>query len=250
MQHPKVAIVTGAATGIGRACAERLARDGFSVVLNYRSRKAEMDTLVASLAGDHLTVQGDISEPEAASGLIEAAIAKYGRVDVLVNSAGVFEEHDVTSLDYEQWQASWTHTLQTNLTGPMNASFCAAKHMMKQRSGKIINITSRGAFRGEPNAPAYGASKSGLNSASQSLAKALGSYGIHVFAVAPGWVETPMVSTYLSGPSGDEIRQQTPLGRTARPEEIANVVSFLAADGSDYLTGSIIDVNGASYLRN
>jgi len=250
MQRPKVAIVTGAATGIGRACAERLARDGFSVVLNYRSRKAEMDTLVASLAGDHLTVQGDISNPDAASGLIEAAIGKYGRVDVLVNSAGVFEEHDIASLDYATWQSSWAHTLQTNLAGPMNACFCAAKHMMKQQSGKIINISSRGAFRGDPHAPAYGASKSGLNSASQSLAKALGSYGIYVFAVAPGWVETPMVASYLSGASGNEIRQQTPLGRTARPEEIANVVSFLAADGSDYLTGSIIDVNGASYLRN
>ena len=121
--------------------------------------------------------------------------------------------------------------------------------MMKSGSGKIINITSRGAFRGEPNAPAYGASKAGLNAFSQSMAQALAPHNIFVYAVAPGFVETDMSASLLCGPKGDAIRAQSPLNRVARSEEVARVVLFLATEGTDYLTGCIIDVNGASYLR-
>jgi len=121
---------------------------------------------------------------------------------------------------------------------------------MKSGGGKIINITSRGAFRGEPDAPAYGASKAGLNAFSESMAQALAPHNIFMYAVAPGFVETDMAASVLSGPGGDAIRAQSPLNRVARPEEVAGVVLFLAAEGTDYLTGSIIDVNGASYLRS
>ncbi|MCH6573537.1 MAG: SDR family oxidoreductase [Proteobacteria bacterium] len=117
-------------------------------------------------------------------------------------------------------------------------------------SRKIINISSRGAFRGEPNAPAYGASKAGLNSMSQSLAQALAGSDIMVYAIAPGFVETEMAFALLDGPDGDAIRAQSPLGRAAKPAEIANTIAFLAGPDTDYLTGTIIDINGASYLRN
>jgi len=121
--------------------------------------------------------------------------------------------------------------------------------MLNINGGKIINITSRGAFRGEPEAPAYGASKAGQNAMSQSLAKALAPFNIYVYAVAPGWVETDMSTEFLAGPEGENILKQSPLGRIAKPEEIASAVLFLASKDADYMTGSIIDINGASYLR-
>jgi len=249
--NPKVAIVTGAATGIGKASAIALSRDGYSVVLNYRSRDRQMASVMSELSsGDHLSIRGDISRPDEVNELVEETVSRFGRIDVVVNAAGVFSEHELTTVDYQAWQASWEENISVNLLAPMNVSFCAAQHMLKARSGKIINITSRGAFRGEPDAPAYGASKSGLNSASQSLARALGPHGISVYAIAPGWVNTPLAEPYLQGAGGDAIRAQSPLGRVAEPEEIAHIVAFLARDGCEYMTGSIIDANGASFFRN
>lgn len=122
--------------------------------------------------------------------------------------------------------------------------------MIEHGGGRIVNVSSRGAFRGEPDAPAYGASKAGLNSMSQSLARALAPHNIFVGVVAPGWVETDMAADYLNGENGDSIRAQSPLGRVAKPEEVAYAVLFLASDGAEFATGTIIDVNGASYLRS
>jgi NAD(P)-dependent dehydrogenase (short-subunit alcohol dehydrogenase family) len=133
--------------------------------------------------------------------------------------------------------------------GPAHLSFHVIRHMLNAGGGKIINITSRGALRGEPNAPAYGASKAGLNAFSQSMAQAMAPHNIFIYAVAPGFVETDMAASELAGPEGDAIRAQSPLNRVARPAEVARVVLFLAGRGTDYLTGGIIDVNGASYLR-
>ncbi len=133
--------------------------------------------------------------------------------------------------------------------GPAHLSYHVARHMIKNGGGKIINITSRGAFRGEPDAPAYGASKAGLNAFSQSMALALAPHNIFMYAVAPGFVETDMTASLLTSPAGDAIRAQSPLNRVARPAEVARAVMFLAAEGTDFLTGGIIDVNGASYLR-
>jgi NAD(P)-dependent dehydrogenase (short-subunit alcohol dehydrogenase family) len=127
--------------------------------------------------------------------------------------------------------------------------YCAAQHMIGQGNGRIVNISSRGAFRGEPDAPAYGASKAGLNSMSQSLAKYLAPYNIFVGVVAPGFVETDMAQETLAGPEGDDIRNQSPFKRVAKPEEVAYATLFLASEGAEFMTGAIIDVNGASYLR-
>jgi NAD(P)-dependent dehydrogenase (short-subunit alcohol dehydrogenase family) len=123
------------------------------------------------------------------------------------------------------------------------------QHMKENGGGKIVNVSSRGAFRGEPDAPAYGASKAGLNALSQSMALALAPHNIFVYVVAPGFVETDRIAPLLSGPRGDAIRAQSPFGRVAYPEEVANTVLFLASEGTDYLTGCIVDINGASYLR-
>ena len=172
-----------------------------------------------------------------------------GGIDILVNNAGIFEAHPVDEVSYEDWQHHWQRTLAVNLVGPANLCWHAVRHMRESGGGRIVNISSRGAFRGEPHCPAYGASKAGLNALTQSLAQQLAPLGIFVGAVAPGFVETDMASAVLDGPGGDAVRNQSPLGRVAKPEEVAHAVLFLASSGAEFSTGTVIDVNGASYLR-
>lgn len=248
-QH--VALVTGASRGIGRAVAEELARGGHRVAVHYRrSRAAARETLETLDNGPHALFQADVADPVAAGELVNEVERQLGPIAILVNNAGVFEEHRLAETTYEEWREHWRTTLDTNLLGPANLTYLVARRMMRREGGRIVNISSRGAFRGEPDAPAYGASKAGLNSLGQSMARALAPHGIFVFGVAPGWVETEMAADHLGGPQGDAIRAQSPLQRAARPEEIARLVAFLAGDGTDYLTGCIVDVNGASYLRS
>jgi 3-oxoacyl-[acyl-carrier protein] reductase len=180
--------------------------------------------------------------------MVDAAAEHLGGIDVLVNNAGVFVAHPITEVSYEEWQSAWQATLGVNLTGAANVTWCAVQHM--GRGGRIVNVSSRGAFRGEPGQPAYGASKAGLNAFGQSLAKWLAPHGISVGTVAPGYVETEMAARVLAGPSGDELRAQSPFGRVARPDEIAAAVVYLASPAAEWASGSIIDLNGASYLRS
>jgi NAD(P)-dependent dehydrogenase (short-subunit alcohol dehydrogenase family) len=172
-----------------------------------------------------------------------------GHIDILVNNAGVFIEHKIREIDYENWQRSWDKVIKTNLLGPANLTYWASRHMMARGGGRIVNVSSRGAFRGEPDAPAYGASKAGLNAMSQSLAKALAPHKVYICVVAPGWVDTDMATRALSGEQAAEIRDQMPLGRVAQPDEVARTVLFLCSEGTESLTGCIVDINGASYLR-
>jgi NAD(P)-dependent dehydrogenase (short-subunit alcohol dehydrogenase family) len=181
--------------------------------------------------------------------MTEKGIGEMGQIDVLVNNAGIYIDHPIADIGFDGWRDAWQATLATNLVGPANLSYCVARHMMERGGGRIVNVSSRGAFRGEPDGPAYGASKAGLNAMSQSLAKALAPHNVFVFVVAPGFVETDMAAETLTGPMGDAVRNQSPLGRVARPEDIARTVLFLASEGSEFLTGCIVDVNGASYLR-
>jgi NAD(P)-dependent dehydrogenase (short-subunit alcohol dehydrogenase family) len=191
----------------------------------------------------------DLRQADQVSQLVDSTVELTGQLNILVNNAGVHIEHPPFDVSYEEWQDAWQKTITTNLIGPANLSWCAAQQMKQHGGGKIINISSRGAFRGEPTGPAYGASKAGLNAFGQSLAKGVGGENVFVFTVAPGFVETEMAARTLAGPRGDFLRGESPLGRVARPEEVANTVLFLASPGSEFLTGCIIDVNGASYLR-
>ncbi len=246
----QVALVTGASGGVGSAIAMTLAENGAKVAVHYHSDEAGAQKTVKALAAESAKAfQADITEPPAAQSLITDVVAEYGCIDILVNNAGIFDLHPPAKLNYAEWQQAWQRTLDTNLLGPAMLSFCAVEEMKKRDGGRIVNITSRGAFRGEPDAPAYGASKAGLNAMSQSLAKAYAGDSIFVFAVAPGFVETDRVAPILNGPDGDDVRNQSPLGRVAKPEEVARTVLFLASKGSEFLTGCIVDVNGASYLR-
>jgi NAD(P)-dependent dehydrogenase (short-subunit alcohol dehydrogenase family) len=246
----KRALVTGGSRGIGRAVAQAFAERGAKVAINYLSnRGAAEETLGEMPGGPHTTLQGDVADPASARRLVAASVEAFGGLDIVVNNAGIWVDHVLENVDYDEWQAAWARVLQANLVGPANVSYCAARHMIEHGGGRIVNVSSRGAFRGEPDGPAYGASKAGLNAMSQSLARRLAPHGIFVGVVAPGFVDTDLASRVLEGPMGDEIRAQSPLGRVARPEEVASAVLFLAAEGSEFSTGAIIDVNGASYLR-
>lgn len=247
----KVVFITGAAQGIGRVIAQQFAERGASVAIHYHTNRERAEQTFASLSGGpHSLIQANITDSEAVRQMVEQVLIERGRIDILVNNAAIFEAHPIAQVSYGDWQASWMRTMNTNLIGAANVSFCAAQQMIKQGNGRIINVSSRGAFRGEPDAPAYGASKAGLNAMSQSLAQALAPHNIFVYAVAPGFVETERVAYRLDGAEGEGIRNQSPLKRVAKPEEVARTVLFLASEGTDFLTGGIIDVNGASYLRS
>ncbi len=245
-----VMIVTGASRGIGRQIAVELAHRGATVVVHYNGNREMALATLEKLEGDsHVLVQADLSDVNAAGLLIDEAIGKTGRLDVLINNAAIYAFHPIATTPFHDWQKSWEKTISTNLLGPVHLSYHAARKMMKSGGGRIINITSRGAFRGEPDAPAYGASKAALNACSQSLAQALAPHNIFVYAIAPGFIETDMAAMVLNGPKGDSIRAQSPLNRVGSPLEIAEVAAWLAVQAPEYLTGCIIDVNGASYLR-
>ena len=244
-------LITGAAGGIGRAAARAFAAAGANLALHVRKDLEKGERLAKQLPGSgHKTFAAELADPGACDKLITAVAQHYGRLDVLVNNAGIYEVRPVKDLPYAEWQATWQRTLAANLTGPANLCFLAAHVMRKQGGGKIINISSRGAFRGEPDAPAYGASKAGLNQMSQSLAQALAPFNIFVGVVAPGFVHTDMAAEILDGPAGEAIKKQSPLNRVTTPEEVAQAVLRLAADGMMAATGCILDINGASYLRS
>jgi 3-oxoacyl-[acyl-carrier protein] reductase len=246
----RVVLVTGGSRGIGRAIALMFAANGDTIALHYHKDTASATKTLTDLQGTtHRRFKADLSQPGDAERLVDEVLDSMKRIDVLVNNAATFEQHPIADVKFEAWVRSWEQTLGTNLLGAAHVSYCAAQAMMHQGGGKIINISSRGAFRGEPDAPAYGASKAGMNAMSQSLAKALAPHNIMVYAIAPGWVDTDMAAPYLEGTGGDAIRTQSPLGRIGTPDEIARTAFFLASEGTDYLTGCIIDVNGASYLR-
>jgi 3-oxoacyl-[acyl-carrier protein] reductase len=243
-------LVTGASRGIGRAVAQAFAARGDRIAVHYRASAAAAEGVLAELPGSgHLVVRADLADPRAVRRMVDEAAAGLDGLDVLVNNAGIYEPHPITDVSYEQWQAAWRDTLGVNLVGPVNATWCAVRHMIPRGGGRIINVTSRGAFRGEPRHPAYGASKAGLNSFGQSMARHLAPHGIAVASVAPGYVETDMTTQELASPRGDAIRGQSPFGRVGRPEEIAAAVVWLASAEAEWASGTVVDLNGASYLR-
>ena len=246
----KVVLVTGGSGGIGRTICRRFAERGARVWAHFNSREeAAAETLDGLPGGPHRAVRSDLRQAASVKAMVDRVAVEGGSIDILVNNAGVFARHPPLTVGWEEWCDVWDRTLATNLTGAAHASYCAAKHMAAGGGGRIINVSSRGAFRGEPESPAYGASKAGLNALSQSLASALAPHGIYVFAVAPGFVETAMAREYLTGEMAEAICRQSPLGRVATTEDVAYWVLCLADEAASFATGAIVDVNGASYLR-
>jgi len=267
MSRPTTALVTGASRGIGRCIVQQLSARGVRVAVHYNQNKEKAEEVLASLSGEgHILVQADLGDAAACSTLWQEVISAFGSVDILVNNAGYYANHPALTTDYATWQVEWERTMATNLYGPANLTHLAANSMTAAASsptatatgmasdpafgrGRIVNVSSRGAFRGEPTACAYGASKAGLNSMSQSMALAMAPHGVYIYCVAPGWVETDMSKDALAGPGGAIVNAQHPLGRVASPDEVAKTCIFCALDAPAAMTGCVIDVNGASYLR-
>jgi 3-oxoacyl-[acyl-carrier protein] reductase len=247
-------LVTGASRGIGAAIASALAAAGHRVAVHAGRDRAAAERVRDALPGaGHLAVTGDLSAPETCQRVVAEVVDGLGDLDVLVNNAGVFTAHPIESTSYSDWQQAWRTTLELNLVAPANLAWLAVEHLLHRPAGpaggRLISIGSRGAYRGEPNTTAYGASKAGLHALTQSLAVALAPHGILAAAVAPGFVQTEMAREVLDGPGGDAVRAQSPFGRVARPDEIATTVAWLATEAPVWISGTVLDANGASYLR-
>ena len=242
----KLAVVTGGGRGIGAAVARALAQRGCRVLITYRSNvDAATDTMMALPGDGHDARQCDVTDADAVAQLFEDVDA-----DIVVNNAAIYEESRFLDSTFEDWQRVWRDTIEANLVGPANVIFHAGRSMAKRGGGVIVCVSSRGAFRGEPTAPAYGASKAGLNQLSQSAAKALAPSNVVVGVVAPGFVDTAMAAEVLNGPRGDAIRGDSPFNRVASVDEVAEAVLYFTSPHAKWSSGAIIDVNGASYLRS
>ncbi|MER5254658.1 SDR family oxidoreductase [Streptomyces sp. NPDC002855] len=247
-------LISGASRGLGRALAQAFAENGDRVAVHYGSREEDARATLASLAGDgHVLVGGDLSDPAGAADVAERAAAVaggLGGLDVLVNNAAVNLPHPLADTSYEDWADLWQRHVAVNLLATANLSHLAARRMIDQGTGgRIVNIGSRGAFRGEPDHPAYGATKAAVHALGQSLAVSLAPYGIAVASVAPGFFETERVAHRLSGDEGAAIRAQSPFGRAGTAEEIAAAVLWLASPVAEWASGTVLDLNGASHLR-
>ncbi|SFK32735.1 NAD(P)-dependent dehydrogenase, short-chain alcohol dehydrogenase family [Amycolatopsis sacchari] len=246
-------LVTGAASGLGRAVAHAFADRGDRVAVHYNSNRADAETTLKALPGKgHTLVQGDITT--APQRIADTAEEALGGVDVLVNNAAVVTTnataHPLADTSFEHWQRMWRESVAVNLLGAADLTYCVARHMIaRDVPGHIVNVGSRGAFRGEPDHPAYGATKAALHSMGQSLAVSLAPHGISVASVAPGFIATERVADWLTGERGEALRAQSPFGRVAEPGEIAEAIVYLASPGSTWASGAILDLNGASYLR-
>ncbi|MFD7335960.1 SDR family NAD(P)-dependent oxidoreductase [Streptomyces violascens] len=244
-------LVSGASRGLGRAVAQAFAAQGDRVAVHFGSRQEEARETLDSLKGSgHALVGGDLTDPAGARRVADAAADALGGIDVLVNNAAVNHRHSLAETPYEEWAELWQRHVSVNLLATANLTHLAASRMIEQSTGgRIVNIGSRGAFRGEPDHPAYGATKAAVHALGQSLAVSLAPYGIGVASVAPGFFETERVAGRLSGAEGEAIRAQSPFGRVASAEEIAEAVRWLASPLAQWSSGAVLDLNGASHLR-
>jgi len=238
----KVALVTGASRGIGRACAGRLAAAGCHVAINYSQSTAgaeETLRLVEAAGGTGALLPFDVSDLRACAEAIDTLIGRHQRIDVLVNNAGLVSD----SLLVRQKDADWERLLAVNLTGPMGLCRAVARHMMKARRGAIVNVVSVVGEMGNAGQSSYAASKAGLVGFTKSLARELAPRSIRVNAVSPGFIDTDMTAQ-LTEAMREKILAQVPLGRLGQAEEVAAAIAFLASDEAGYITGEVLRVNG------
>ncbi|WP_413320682.1 SDR family oxidoreductase [Agrococcus sp. 1P02AA] len=249
------ALVTGASRGIGRAIARALAERGDRVAVHYGADRAAAEETLRSMVGTgHILVAGDLSEPQVAAEIVQTADDALGGVDILVNNAAVApndaNRHVVDEVDFDEWQAAWRQIVDVDLLGAAHMTYLVARRLIdREAPGFIVNVGSRGAFRGEPEFPAYGAAKAGLHAFGQSMAVALAPHGIVVTSIAPGFISTERQTAKLEGADGAGLRGQSPFGRVGTPEEVAEAVLFLSSPAAAWSSGGVLDFNGASYLR-
>lgn len=240
----QVAIITGASRGIGKATAFALASEGAKVVVNYASNTQAAHNVVneiISAGGEAMAIGADVSQQEAVEEMFKQTVSKWGRVDILVNNAGITRDTLMLRMKLEDWQ----QVINLNLTGVFLCCKSASKIMLKQRSGRIINISSVAGQMGNPGQVNYSAAKAGVIGLTKTLAKEFSSRGVTVNAVAPGFIETDMTE----GLEAEAILKMIPLNRYGKPEEIAGMIRFLAADNaSNYITGQVFNVDGGMVM--
>lgn len=242
MAEGKIALVTGAAKGIGRAIALALAAEGATVVVNYNGSKERAEAVVEeikALGADGCAYQCNVADTEATLAMVKEIFDRYGRLDILVNNAGITRDNLIMKMSEEDFDA----VIDANLKGCFNTIKAASRQMLKQRAGRIINITSVSGILGNVGQANYAASKAGIIGLTKTMAREFASRGITVNAVAPGFVDTDMTQV-LPEQIKEKVTAQIPLGRFGKPEDIANMVAYLASEKAGYITGQIISVDG------
>lgn len=233
----KVALVTGGSRGIGAAISRELGRAGAKVAVNYRSGKEAAEEIAGEVGG--VAVQADVSDPAQAQRLVEEVEELLGDVDCLVNNAGITRDTLIARMSDEDW----SEVIGTNLGGPFYTSRAVARKMMRRRSGSIVNLTSVVGLHGNPGQANYAAAKAGIIGLTKALARELGSRGVRVNAVAPGYIATELTNV-LSEEIRGAILANTPLGRLGEPEDVAGTVRFLCSDEAAFVTGEVLLVDG------
>jgi NAD(P)-dependent dehydrogenase (short-subunit alcohol dehydrogenase family) len=245
----KVVLITGASRGIGRETALQMAGAGALLGVNYNRSANEIRSLVAEIGDERcIAIKADLGDPIETESMIDAVIRRFGRIDVLVNNAAIFASNLFESDDYGDWQRGWQRTFEVNVFGAANAAYLAMRSMRKTGGGKIINVSSRAAFRGETEFADYGASKAALVNLTRSIARACAKDNIVASCVAPGFIETEMAKSELAA-HHEEIVRQIPLRRVGTPADVAAAILFLASPQGNYLNGVTIDVNGGSWFH-
>ena len=245
----KVVLITGASRGIGRETALRMGEASARVVVNYRSSEREATDVARQIGdGNAIAIQADVAKPEDVQRMIDRTIETFGAIDVVVNNAAIYAENRFDADSYEQWIDGWRRTFEVNVFGAANVAFLAMRSMRRRGGGKIINVSSRAAFRGETEFADYGASKAALVNLTRSIARACAKDNIVASCVAPGFIETEMARPLLEK-ERDAIVSQIPLGRVGSVDDVASVILFLASPMADYLNGVTIDINGGSWFQ-
>jgi 3-oxoacyl-[acyl-carrier protein] reductase len=241
-------LLTGGSNGIGAAAVRRLHACGASVFFTYRGDKASARWLVGELGDRVDAVYCDLGEHDRLPALVEACTARFGPIDVLVNNAAIFSENPFFGNTYEAWREGWSRTFAINLFGTVNLTYLVLQQMRERGRGKILNIVSRAAHRGELTFADYGASKAALTNFTKSMARSIAGDGIVSIAIAPGFIITAMAEEELQR-RGPEITREIPLGYVGKPDDVAGIIAFFATDDGNYANGATIDVNGGSYVR-
>lgn len=242
-----VVLITGASSGIGAAMVKGFAETGATIAVHYHSSADAAHQLAMQAGNNSKSFQANLSQPAEAEDLFKAVVTCYGKVDVLINNAGIFELSPISSAD---WLESWHRTLDTNLTSAALLCKLTVEHFLERGGGRIINISSRAAFRGDTkDYLAYAASKGGMVALTKSIARAYGKNNIKAFSVAPGFVRTPMAESYFESHSEQEVLDEIALPELTETKDIAPTAVFLASGYMDHATGCTIDINAASYVR-
>ncbi|HEY1975992.1 MAG TPA: SDR family oxidoreductase [Candidatus Baltobacteraceae bacterium] len=245
-----VVLLTGGSRGIGASAVRALHRDGAEVAFTYASNAESAMALARELGDRAVALHCDLADYDALPALVEGCVDRFGRIDVLINNGAIFEENPFFDTDYAAWRRGWDRTFSINLFGGVHLTYLVLQHMRAQGAGKIVNVASRSAHRGELSVADYGASKAALVNFTKSIARSCGRYGIKALAIAPGFIETDMAAPDLSNSTRRaELEAEVPLGYIGSAGEVGDIIAFFASSKGDYASGATIDLNGGSYVR-